>query len=358
MRVATESSNNPGPPERLANVPHPATLDQTAASSPAFSSLIELVQKALVTRYRDIEPVGAGRSGFVFRARPVVAADAPERDEHVAIKVSYPGLSEESAAWQRFVREATVGARLRHPHIVRTGARQSLQGVTWFEMPLLGVFRLDRVLRNGGALAISHAMDVLRDIAGALDYAATQGVAHGALRPSEAYILPDGRVVLTGFLVDLRQPRDGNGVLTPRSLGDPAYMAPEQWTDRSDTGPAADQYSLAILAAVLIGGVQRVVRHGAGNPEVLPLQIGRDRPLRPGLGLHVNETLLRATSRDPHLRFETSSLFVLALGDPSRTAHRTLPTYGTDVQVPRVHHWGFVAAMLVAALAVALYFMR
>lgn len=348
MQLTSEPNTAPsggagGHAARAASGDRPAAGGVVAVEPPSLA----FIREALETWYRDIEWIGSGRCGLVVRGRPVSGDH-----DWVAIKIAYPGLPPSSDAVQRFLREARVGAKLHHPSIAPVWPVRRERGLTWFEMPFMGGNRLDHFMRNERHLTVARAMEILHALAGALDYAASQGVAHGALRPSEVFILPDGHCVLTGFMLDLTSAED-SPALAPSALGDHAYMVPEQWADRPSVGPAADQYALAVLTAELIGGVERVTRDDHGVAMVVPLGIAHDRPLRPGMGLHVTDALLRALSRDPWLRYPNCRAFVHALGDPVPTMHhRHEAADGPAVPAAR-HHWWHAAIVAAALLAAA-----
>lgn len=312
---------------------------------------LETLREALRPWYRDIEWIGTGRSGVMVRGRPVAGAS-----DWVAIKVAYPGLPPGSDAVQRFLREAAVGARLHHPSIASVWPIRREAGLMWFEMPFMSGNRLDRFMHNERHFTATRAVEILAELAGALDHAAEQGVAHGALRPSEVFLQPNGLCMLTGFMLDLTAD-SVVPALAPSALGDPAYMAPEQWADHPSAGPTADQYALAVLAAELIGGAERVARDGAGVPLVRPLLIDDNHPLRPGLGLHVNAALLRALSRDPGRRFATCQAFIAALGNPTRIGHSAPETPEQPKAPVAKHRWWQVAAVAVLLGAAALLVM-
>jgi serine/threonine-protein kinase len=312
--------------------------------------LVEDIARRLRGWYHDVEWLGAGRSGVVVRGRA-----ARDSTDWVAIKLPYPGLGAASGALQRYLREAQVGSRLEHPGIAAIRPVTAGGTIAWFEMPFLGGNRLDRFMRNERSLTAARALQILREVADALDHAATQGVAHGALRPSEIYFLPDGRCVVTGFMLDLRAPAATDGPLAPSALGDPAYMSPEQRAGDPDLGAATDQYALAVLAAELLGGRERVTRNrNGGMPLVVPLGITREHPLRPGLGLHVNDALLRALSPRPTLRFENCRAFVEALGHAHPGAHVPEAHAVPTVHQPRHRWWHLATILALLGLAAAL----
>lgn len=353
MQLVTEPTRpSTSDREAVGSTAAPTITREVAVEPPSLAELRE----ALSAWYRDIEWIGSGRCGLVVRGRPVAGSHSPGADDWVAIKIAYPGLPPGSDAVQRFLREASVGAKLHHPNIAPVWPVRRERGLTWFEMPFMGGNRLDHFMRNERQLTLARAMEILHALAGALDYAAAHGVAHGALRPSEVFILPDGHCVLTGFMLDLTS-ADDSPAMAPSALGDHAYMAPEQWADRPSVGAASDQYALAVLAAELIGGVERVTRDAGGVAMVVPMAIVHERPLRPGMGLHVNDALLRALSRDPWLRYPSCSAFVHALGEPMASVHHAQETpdeRATPVARHRWWHAAIVGAALLAAAALLL----
>jgi serine/threonine protein kinase len=104
-------------------------------------------------------------------------------------------------------------------------------------------------LRDRGVLPIEEAIGILDDASDALEYAHSQGVIHRGLKPSSLLFGHNGFVYVSDFAFGAR-----SSDLDRRTFpGAPDFLAPEQWESGAVTA-AADQYSLAALAYLMLAG--------------------------------------------------------------------------------------------------------
>lgn len=267
-------------------------------------------------RYEILGPLGSGGMGQVYRARRVTLGD------EVALKVL---LSPEAdvEARERFLRESRAAAQLRHPHVVAIlDFATDDAGRPYLVMERLSGPSLREEIDTGGAFPAARAAEVLRVVAGAVQLAHDHGLTHRDLKPANvvAHKYASGeRVykVIDFGLVSAKAPADATRLTLPFSfLGTIAYAAPEQLGGEV-VGPAADQYSLAVVAYELLTG-----RRPFEAPEPLALAqlvlkggmalastVRRDVP--PG----VDAVLGRAMARTPGERWPSVTAFVDALLD-------------------------------------------
>jgi serine/threonine-protein kinase len=200
--------------------------------------------------YRVIRFIARGGMGLVFEA------NQESLDRPVVIKFLYPHLSSDSRFRERFEREARSIARLNHPNIVRVldfGSEDMLHfmileyvdGVSLRE-------RLVRIHNEGLTLRSDTVAYIMQQVGAGLTYAHDQGFVHRDVKPGNILLGNTGRVYLTDFGVVKLVGQD-QGTVTGTMIGTPEYMAPEQATS-GIIGPAADQYSLAIVAYEMLVG--------------------------------------------------------------------------------------------------------
>jgi serine/threonine protein kinase len=285
------------------------------------AAFTQRAREALAERYAGLTLTHEGRTGLVFGAHRG-APDAPA----IAVRVAYPddGRTAQASTVARFRREAEIGARLSHPHILRNGPVQSLHGIEFYEMDKAGPVRLDQLIIAKNPPLFPRVLVILQQLADALDYAHAHGVVHGALRPSAVLLDASGNVLLKGFCLYAAADTPSS-VLSPAAVGDPAYMAPEQWHD-AIVNRAVDVYALGVLAYELCTGHARVGYDTRGVPEIRPIELAPNHCLRDDVPMYVTDAIRRAISRDPALRFPTAGQFVEALTHPHAALGHSLPT--------------------------------
>ncbi len=149
-----------------------------------------------------------------------------------------------------------------------------------------------------------------RRLADALDHAHRNEVVHGDIKPACVVFDRDDRPYLTDFAFASR--RSGTDPdASSAVLGSPAYVAPERWAGHAPT-EATDQYSLAVLAYVMLTGTRPF--EGQADPEVrrrnflrgpFPAHDEAVRAGREGVPRAVTDVLARGLSVDPLDRFES-----------------------------------------------------
>ena len=254
--------------------------------------------RTLFGRYEVIEEIGRGGMGVVYKCKDRTL------DRFVALK----GLSDAfGGETERFLREAQTAGRLRHPNIVPVYDVGRDGDELYLTMELvdgrsLGARIADASLDRRGAL------EVLRQVAGALDYAHRQGVIHRDVKPDNILIDAGGRALLTDFGLAKRVAADARLTMTGVIVGTPAYMSPEQAAGKP-VGTASDVYSLgATLYFVLTG---RPPYDGASPLEVALRVAGEDPPrprdLNPNIARDIETLCLKAMERDPRRRYASAA---------------------------------------------------
>jgi TolB-like protein/Tfp pilus assembly protein PilF/tRNA A-37 threonylcarbamoyl transferase component Bud32 len=170
---------------------------------------------------------------------------------HVALKLMSPHLAQDPVATERFLREARIAAKLHHPHIIDIHDVGVHEGVPYMAMAYEPG---GTIARPGDAVETpSHALQIVRDIAAALDFAHRQGVVHRDVKPENILRRADGACVLSDFgiarAVEIKLGLTGEGT----SVGTPHYMSPEQWRGEVVDG-RSDLYSLGVVLFQLLTG--------------------------------------------------------------------------------------------------------
>lgn len=198
------------------------------------------------------------------------------KDLHLMRVVCHKSLKAEFAddpgEQRRFLREARVSAMLQHPNTVPTyELGRDLQGHYYFTMKMIHGYTLREIFDYRERYDLVRLMEVIVQVARALEYAHGHGVAHRDIKPENVLVGPFGEVlVLDWGLAKVWHP-DGASNDAPSSdtatvvddlsltlhgklQGTVSYMSPEQIRMDDDLDYRTDIYSLgAVLYEALSG---------------------------------------------------------------------------------------------------------
>ncbi|WP_280379991.1 serine/threonine-protein kinase [Nocardia wallacei] len=188
-------------------------------------------------KYRLDRMIGRGSVGEVWLARDTVA------DRSVALKILTITAAEDPDYRRRFEREARIGASLSNPHIVPIHDFGEQDGRLFLDMAHVPGTDLARRLRPG-PIGVPEAVDIVSQIAEALDAAHAAGLIHRDVKPANIIVHASGFAYLIDFGI-ARAPNQTTITATGFTVGTLAYMAPERFTGQADA--RSDIYSLACV---------------------------------------------------------------------------------------------------------------
>ncbi|MDP3215872.1 MAG: serine/threonine-protein kinase, partial [Deltaproteobacteria bacterium] len=210
----------------------------------------------LCERYRLVQRIATGGSAEVFEAEHAVTR------RRVAVKVLRTDVRGELASVERFFREASACAGIDSDHIVAVldCDVDKATDSPFIVMELLHGKDLARfiadTLAQGTPVPPSLAMNLLKQVASALDKVHARGIVHRDLKPANLFLTfpSDGpaRVKVLDFGI-ARIAADGAASGGAR-VGTPLYMSAEQLSGRAEVTPAADIWSFALIAYELLVG--------------------------------------------------------------------------------------------------------
>ncbi|MBK8003277.1 MAG: protein kinase [Gemmatimonadetes bacterium] len=276
----------------------------------SHSELLARLQAALGPQYRIERELGYGGMGVVFLARDTTL------DRPVAVKVVHPELAVHSSITQRFLAEARMIAKLRHPSIVAVHTAGETTGIFYYVMDYVPGESLRQRLQREGKLAPDLVAHVVADLSSALHAAGQAGLVHRDVKP-ENILLDDttGRALLADFGI-ARALADVDGVRTAQgvAVGTPTYMSPEQAAgDHVDA--RSDLYALGVVAYEMLAG--RPPFRAPNAAAVASMHLG-EKPapvesLRKDLPPAVAAAVNRALEKDPARRWQTGAEFRSAI---------------------------------------------
>ncbi|MFI5777820.1 protein kinase [Nocardia sp. NPDC051570] len=254
--------------------------------------------------------LGRGGMGSVYLAKH------PRLPRMTALKLLNREMVADTEIRARFEREADLVAQLDHPNIVTVYDRGLEDGQLWISMQF--VDGIDAASVEPRTLPPERAVQIVAEVAEALDYAHRNGVLHRDVKPGNMLLARSTagrgeRVYLTDF--GIARLRDDGGHLTQTGTltATLAYASPEQLTGAQLDG-RSDQYSLACSLFWLFTGSGPF---SAPNPAaVIRGHLQAQSPLlsgvRPGLPSALDGVLTKAMAKRADERFDTCAEFAVA----------------------------------------------
>ncbi len=309
-------------------------------------------------RYEIVETLGRGAAGVVYLAQD------PALGRLVALKTLDRAAGGEAETLSH-LREARAAGSLDHPNIVTVYDVAAAGERPFIAMEFVQGTDLKELLRPRQPLPHDFVLQLVEQVASALDHAHGRGIVHRDVKPGNILITDDERVKLADFgIADTHGDRAGD------RLGTPHYVAPEQLKGQP-VDRRADVFSLGVVVYEMLTGrrpfeapqLEEVVRRLADEPFTPPAEHGVQLPVA------VEDVLARALAKDPTDRFATAGKLSAALAEalqtPDEAATRDLsdllpepaaaPAAAAPPPAPRRHRrllpWAAAAALALLAAA-------
>jgi serine/threonine protein kinase len=254
------------------------------------------------------------------------AAD-PAIGRRVAIKLLnlqvLTGPGEAQALRERLFREARSAGALSHPGIVIVYDVGEDQETAFIAMEFVDGPTLQHLQQKGGMLPAAQVVDIVKQVASALDYAHKNGIVHRDIKPANIMLHQGEQVKIADFGI-AKITTAPKYTVTGLVMGTPAYMSPEQIEGREVDG-RSDQFALAVVAyELLTGGVPFEGNTYASMVHSIvygerPSARARNPVLPPGF----DEALARGMATRPENRFPSCMAFAAALESALEAAERT-----------------------------------
>ena len=262
--------------------------------------------------------LGRGGMGAVYKARQ------KQLDRLVALKILPPAVGQDPSFAERFTREARALGKLNHPNIVTLYEFGQTDGLFFFLMEYVEGVTLAQLM-TASKLSPKEALAIVPHICDALQYAHERGIVHRDIKPQNILLGKDGTVKIADFGVaklmeggraevgraDPQVGPTGAGLPTDagahgetrpadaltgegKTLGTPAYMAPEQVAHPLEVDHRADIYSLGVVFYQMLTGQLPSGKIEAPSKKVV-------------IDVRLDEVVLRAMEKEPELRYQQAS---------------------------------------------------
>jgi tRNA A-37 threonylcarbamoyl transferase component Bud32 len=308
IAIHPAADNQPDALTRIYSSDNTPKSEQTISVSPSLFTPgpVDKSSDSFVGRFGDYEllhEIARGGMGVVYKARQV------SLNRVVAIKMILRGNLAAREDIERFALEAKAVARLTHPQIVVIHDVGQHGEQHFYTMEFVEGRSLAELIRSG-PVAPRTAAEYVEQVAKAIHFAHQNGVVHRDIKPSNVLIDESGRARVTDFGLAKHVDRGEELTLSGEILGTPAYMAPEQITNRrGEIGPACDIYGMGVLLYELLTG--RVPFKGRDQfdtlLQVLDCEPQSPRKINSNVPRQLEMICLKCMDKDPQHRYASAS---------------------------------------------------
>ena len=279
-------------------------MRKSAALPPAP---LKKAPKLLDGKFEVGREIGAGGMGVVYFGRD------RSLDRVVAIKRMREEIRWDARERERFIAEARLVARLKHPHIVEIHTIVEQDGEVYLVFEFIPGQTLMESIAQKKMLPFEKARDLFRGVASALDFAHGSGVIHRDLKPGNLMVDSEGRVRIMDFgIARLTEEAVSRHSKTKSMVGTPLDMAPEQ--EQGVARKESDVYSMAICLYESLTG--RTPFSGIGTG--LLMNKLKSAPVPPSrhnahLPAGLDQVFAKALDPDPAKRYTSAGNLMRAL---------------------------------------------
>jgi serine/threonine-protein kinase len=246
----------------------------------------------------------------------VYLAEEISTGQRVALKLLLPELARDDRFRRRFLRETELAASLDHPHVVPTLASGEDDGTLYLAMAYVEGQDLRELLRREGRLEPERALELLTQVAAALDAAHVAGLVHRDVKPGNILVRP-GREAEHAYICDFGLARHISSVTSLTGergfVGTIDYVPPEQIEGGTIDG-RADVYSLGCVLYECLAGARPFDRET--ELSVVFAHLNEPPPrlsdLRPDLPDAFDGVFATALAKSPEMRYATCGELVQA----------------------------------------------
>lgn len=259
-----------------------------------------MIGKRINDRYKVVSAIGGGGMANVFLAHDMIL------DRDVAVKVLRIDLADESNLIRRFQREAQSATSLVHPNIVSIYDVGEENDLHYIVMEYVEGMDLKQYINENHPIPFEKAVAIMLQIVSAVSVAHSAHIVHRDLKPQNILIDHDGVVKITDFGIAMAL-SETSITQTNSLLGSVHYLSPEQARGGMAT-QKSDIYSLGIVLYELLTG--KVPHDGESAVSIaikhLQASIPSIRDQNPQIPQSLENIVIRATAKDPFLRYQTA----------------------------------------------------
>ncbi|MBU3114078.1 Stk1 family PASTA domain-containing Ser/Thr kinase [Clostridium lacusfryxellense] len=266
-----------------------------------------MIGKLLLNRYELLEKIGEGGMGVVYKAKCHLL------NRFVAVKILKAELSDDEDFVMRFKREATSIAKLSHPNIVNIHDVGSENNINFIIMEYINGKTLKQIIKEDGRLSPQKTLDIVLQVAKALECAHSNNIIHRDIKPDNIMITQDMMVKIMDF--GIAKVMDSSTItISNKVMGTVHYFSPEQAKGKL-VDCRTDIYSLGIVMYEMVTGK---VPYNAESSITIAMMHIQETAIPPkkiitDIPENINQVILKAMEKEPIKRYQTANEMVKIL---------------------------------------------
>ncbi len=273
------------------------------------SSLEAELAKNPIEGYKIEAQLGRGNMGLVYAAKQI------KLDRIVALKVLDPKLAMDREFIKRFYKEAKIGAQLNHPNIVQFYDVGESMGYHYISMEYVEGLTVKEILERDKVIEESWALDVMKQVAKALQHAKVNNLIHLDIKPGNIMINDEGLAKLCDLGLAKQVGKPGDDFSSTHIMGSPFYISPEQIERDEEIDQRADIYSLGATMFHMVTG--KPPYPGRNAEEIflkhLTHRIPDARETNPKLSADISALLRKTMAKDKSERHQNHGELIAEL---------------------------------------------
>lgn len=285
----------------------PKPPDSAGATPAPGSTAFELPARAdgarYIGKYQIQKKLGAGGMGAVY-----LALD-PGLKRSIALKVLPKDKAGNPTLVKRFKAEAQAAANLRHENIVTVFEAGEADGFLFMALEYVDGTDVANLVAKRGPMPVKRSVEIVRQVALALQHAYEQQVVHRDIKPSNLLVRRDGAVKLADLgLARVVDDNDDTSITRAgTTVGTVDYMAPEQARDSKAADVRSDLYSLGCTWFFMLTGAPPFAEGSLTSKLRSHAEAPLPDPRRenPAVSEAVYAVMRRMTAKDPAQRYQT-----------------------------------------------------
>lgn len=287
---------------------------------------MDLEGKILGNRYEIIEKIGNGGMATVYKSKDRVL------NRYVAVKILRDEFTTDEEFIKRFRIEAQSAASLTHPNIVSIFDVGNEGNLYYIVMELIKGKTLKEIItEENGPLLWKWSLNVVTQIASALETAHKNNIVHRDIKPHNIIITEDGIAKVTDFGIAKAV---SNSTITAfgTTIGSVHYFSPEH-ARGGFTDAKSDLYSLGVVMYEMLTGK---VPFDADTPVSVALKHMQEKPVEPkelneNIPQVVNDIIMKAMQKDINLRYQSATEMVKDLNTALKNPDENFVHIGNNI---------------------------